>query len=506
MTDHTERVSSRSRRYRFADLRRAGLFGTMPWTMVAAIAVGLLSAWAAVATTFPWIVAAPTIAVATWVAFGRLRGRPTHAVLPALLQFWVRRLRHRHRWCRPVPLVADGDIPVALPPALVGLELFEIDADWVTPGRPVPLGVVHDRAAHLITAVLRVHGDGQFSLVDEHDQELRCDGWGSALGAFARERGDVVRVAWKDWSAPVPVSDQIGRLEVRWADEEPSGARQSYLELMHAVAPKVTDHDLLIEVSVAVGTRRTRRSGPPLHAAIDTLSDELDLFRDRLENAGLQVASVLSAADIAHAVRGRSDPVAMEQLATLRQSLAAAVGAAAPTFGPFHLAESIDHVAVDRSVHRSWWFSRWPRREVPAGWLDMLMFDTGCTRSTTMVFEPIPPSRSDHAVDRELVKREANIESRNRRGFRVTGKDRKALGEAEAREAELNAGFPEFAYVGLLTLTAPDTDTLETQAAKLEQTAAQVGVELQPLLGQQSAGWVSSLPLGRTVAERLLPA
>ena len=34
----------------------------------------------------------------------------------------------------------------------------------------------------------------------------------------------------------------------------------------------------------------------------------------------------------------------------------------------------------------------------------------------------------------------------------------------------------------------------------MELTAARSGVELQPLLAQQAAGWVSSLPLGRNVA------
>lgn len=504
MNDRNTNGESRTRRFRFADLRRAGLFGTLAWTMVGALTLAIVAAWLGVAGFLPWPVAGPFIAVGLWFAFGRVRGRPAHHVLPAMISFGVRRFRHRDRWYRPVPLVTDGEIPIALPPALDGLRLYEVDVSWMTPGRQVPVGVVHDHPAQTVTAVIRVHGDGQFSLVDDREQELRCDGWGAALGGFARERSDVVRIAWKDWSAPVPVADQIGRLEARWADEAPSPARESYIELMHAVAPKVTDHDLLVEVTVAVGGRRGPRSTPPLETALSTLSDELQLFRDRLDSAGLHVAGALTSAELIAATRSRSDPTAMEQLATFRQSLAAAVGAASPTFGPFHVDEELAVVRVDRSVHRTWWFARWPRREVPAGWLDKLIFEAGCTRTINVVFEPIPPSRSDHAVDRELVKREANIESRHQRGFRVTGKDRKALGEAETRESELNAGYPELAYVGLVTLTAPDVDMLESQASKLEQVAAQVGIELQPLVGQQAAGWASSLPLGRTVAQRVL--
>ena len=56
--------------------------------------------------------------------------------------------------------------------------------------------------------------------------------------------------------------------------------------------------------------------------------------------------------------------------------------------------EHWDHVRVDGSVHRTWWFARWPRREVPAGWLDQLLFGIPATRTVTVVFEPIAPSRS----------------------------------------------------------------------------------------------------------------
>lgn len=503
MNDHS--TESDTRGYRFADLRRVGLFGTLAWTMVTALSMAIVAAWFAVVGVVPWPLAGPVIAIGLWLAFGRLRGRPAHQVVPAIAAFAIRRVRHRHRWYRPVPLLSDGEIPLALPPALDKLDLFDMDVSWLTPGRTIPVGAVHDRVAQAITSVIRVHGDGQFSLVDDREQELRCDGWGSALGGFARERPAVVRVAWKDWSAPVPVAEQIGRLEARWADEATSPARDSYLELMHAVAPRVTDHDLLVEVTVAVAGRRTGRTTSVLEDALTTMSDELRLFRDRLDGAGLHLAGALTSAELIAATRSRSDPTALEQLATFRQSLAASVGAASPTFGPFFVEEELAAVKVDRSLHRTWWFARWPRREVPAGWLDKLIFETGCTRTITVVFEPIPPSRSDHAVDRELVKREANIESRHQRGFRVTGKDRKALGEAEARETELNAGYPELCYVGLVTLTAPDLDLLESQASRLEQTAAQVGIELQPLWGQQAAGWASSLPLGRTVAQRLVP-
>ena len=134
--------------------------------------------------------------------------------------------------------------------------------------------------------------------------------------------------------------------------------------------------------------------------------------------------------------------------------------------------------------------------------MDALMFESGCTRSLTTVFEPVPPSKSDSDVDRERTQREANIESRRRKGNIIRRADTKAVSEVEAREIELSAGFVECRYTGLVTLTAPNEDALESQGADLEQAAANAGVELQPLWGRQADGWVSSLPLGRSVARR----
>ena len=499
----------KQRRYRFSDPRRSGLFGSLAWTMLIPLTMALFAAWLAVGKILPWPVALPVIVIGGWLSFGRFRGRPAHAALPSVAAFVWKRLRHRHRWYRPVPLVTDGELPVALPSQLAGLQLYEADVTWLVPGRPLPMAVIHDRGAGTVTAIVRGSGDGQFSLLDADEQDMRLGGWGAVLGGFVREGTEVVRIAVQDWAAPLPVAEQIGRLEQRWADAPESPERRSYLRTMQVVAPKVTEHDVLVQITVTVPRKAKRgRTGGPLGAAISILSDELRLLHGRMETSGQRMTGVLSAAEVVTATRGRSDPMAMEQLATMRQSLAAAVGAAAPTFGPFHVDENLTSVRVDRSLHRTWWFARWPRREVPADWLDKLIFDSRCTRTVTFVFEPVPPSRSDRAVDKELVRREANIDNRQRRQLRVTGKDTKGLEEAQQREAELNAGFQELCFGALITLTCPngDDEILDAEAAHVEQTAAQIGVELQALWGQQGAGWVASLPLGRTLAQRVVPA
>ena len=496
-------AQARVRGYRFGERRRSGMFGTIPPALVAVGAVALLAAWVAIAGYVPVPVAVVVVAVCVWLWFGKLHQRPAHEVLPALAVWWWRRARTRNHWYRPVALVADGEQPAALPPVLAGLELFEFDIDWVSPGRHCPIGVIRDRQAATVTAVLRVCGDGQFALTDAATQDMRLDEWGAAIAGFAREQSPVSRVTFHDWTSPVPIRDTVARLESQWADEADHPARAGYLQLLRDTSATIVDHEVLIEVTVDLnripGTRRTQT----LSAGLRTVGEQTRLFAARLNTAGLRIEAVLSAAEIVSATRVRSDPSVVEQLATLRTSLASAAGVAAPTFGPMYVEDQLGAVVVDGAWHRSWWFARWPRREVSAAWLDALVFASDCTRSFTTVFEPVTPSRSDRDVDRERTQREANIETRRRKGFIVRRADEKAVAEVESRELELAAGYVECLYTGLLTLTASSCEVLEQQAADLEQAAANVGIELQPLWGRQGDGWVSSLPLGRNLARRI---
>jgi hypothetical protein len=96
----------------------------------------------------------------------------------------------RHRWCRPVPLIVDGTLPVALPKALDGLSVFEVDRPWMITGLPpATVGIIRDKTAGTITTVMPVAGDGQFALADPAAQDSKVDLWGLALAGFCREGG-----------------------------------------------------------------------------------------------------------------------------------------------------------------------------------------------------------------------------------------------------------------------------------------------------------------------------
>lgn len=491
------------RGYRYGERRRSGLFGTVPPVLAGVGIVALVAGWLAVSGYIPIPLGILVALASAWLWFGKLHDRPAHEILPALVRWSWRRLRSRNTWYRPVVLVSDGDRPVALPPVMSGLDLFEFEVPWITPGADVPIGVVRDLQAGSMTAVMRVSGDGQFALDDASDQDMRIDEWGAAIGGFSRENSPVSRVTFHDWTSPVPIRDTVAQLEARWAEEPEHPARPGYLQLLSDTSAYNINHEVLVEVTVDLGRLKKTKGESIVATGLKTVAEQTRLFAGRIQAAsGLRVEALLSASDLVTATRVRADPSVVEQLATLKRSLASATGVAAPTFGPMYLDEQLSSVTVDGAFHRSWWFASWPRREVSASWMDSLMFESGCTRSLTTVFEPLPPSKSDSDVDRERTQREANIESRRRKGNIIRRADHKAVEEVEAREHELSAGFVECRYTGLVTLTARSPEDLAVQAADLEQAAANSGVELQPLMGRQAEGWVSSLPLGRTVARQ----
>ncbi|MEM1335732.1 MAG: SCO6880 family protein, partial [Actinomycetota bacterium] len=241
--------STALRGYRFGERRRSGLFGSIPPSLALVGGTALVAAWMAIAGYVPIPVCVAAVLVCGWLWFGKVRERPAHEILPALAMWWWRRLRSRNRWYRPVALIADGEQPASLPPELSGIDLFEVDVEWPTVGHVGPLGVVRDRQAGTLTAVLRVGGDGQFGLVDPAGQDLRIDEWGSAIAGFAREHSPVARVTFHDWSSPAPIRDSVARLESTWADEAEHPARSSYLQLLRETSTTVIDHEVLVEVT-----------------------------------------------------------------------------------------------------------------------------------------------------------------------------------------------------------------------------------------------------------------
>lgn len=494
-------MSTAPRTYRLSPLVRAGLFGSMPASQVVVLGVGAALSFAGIMLRlFPW--ALLPVLVAALIAFKRVGIWSLHELIPMKLRWWTS--RDQHRWYRPVPLLAPGEqASDELPPAMAGLRLLDVDAHWLsTPGRLAGVGVVWDTLSGVVTGALRVTGDGQFSLLPADAQDARVALWGDALAAFCRERPTVCLVAWHEWSTVTRLTSPSDAER----PESPALARaaEDYAELVTNAAPKAVTHDVLVTVSADLAAVPARKARPTdaLSAGLQLLVEELRLFSVRLEAAGLAVDAPLTPAQLAQAARIRSSPFADVQHRALAGSLAAGLGVSVADTAPMATEEAWDHVRVDGAVHRTWWVEGWPRSEVPAVWMDLMLLGGACTRTVTVVFEPVAPSQSARAVDEASVALESAEASKSKRGFRVRAGERRAREEVERREHELVAGHGELAYCGLVTVSAASIEELEDAGADFEQSAAHAGLQLRPLESRHAAGWVSSLPLGRTVATR----
>jgi hypothetical protein len=485
-------------RFRFGPLDRSGWILGLGAVPCAILGVGFLVAALVLHLTAAPLVAAVPVGLAALLAVGRHDGRALHEWGAPVSGWLLLHLRGDDRWAVPVPFVGRRAIRASLPPFLAGLELA--DAIGVGPPRPGGIGVVFDRSRQLATAAFRVRG-GAFALLEADDRARVLDGWGSALAGFCRERTPVTRVGWTEWAAPASLDEHLTFVREQRRHPSDAAGLHDYLELVARAGPLTTAHETVLTVTVDARRASSRDPSAAGTLPVDALLEALRLFASRLEHAGLVVEPPLGPAELALILRLRSDPSAASRLAVRRDRLADRTRLVAPhNVGPVAVEAHWHHVRVDQAVHRCYWIAEWPRLEVPGDWLSTLLLHPGGIRTISLVHEPVPPSRSRRAVDREATRLASDEEERGRRGFRIRAQHRRAQSEVLAREQELVAGYAELRFAGFLVVTAFDAATLRDQARDWEQVAAQCGLELRALDGQHDLALAAALPLGRVPA------
>ena len=157
---------------------------------------------------------------------------------------------------------------------------------------------------------------------------------------------------------------------------------------------------------------------------------------------------------------------------------------------------------TDGAWHRALYVSDWPRLDVHATWLRDLMLYAGSVRTVAVFFEPIPRSKSQRSIVRDAAKIESDAAHRAEKGFRVGAHHRRARQAAEEREEELVAGYGEFSYAGVVTVTAQDLDELERATSDVIQVAASIGLDVRPLHGRHDLAVAATLPIARGVVPK----
>lgn len=480
------------RTYRLEPLDTSGVFLGLGIVQCVLLGGGITVAVLAITAGVPVLLAAVPIVGAALASFGRVGGHAVWEWLPLLAGWAWTRLGRGRRWEAVLPLWAGGDAKVPMPPCLGGIDIVGID--W----RPSSdLGAVRDRQRHTLTAVIPVTGP-QFVVEPRSEQERLLAGWGDVLGQFAVERGVVTHLAWSDLARPSGMDQHLA-----WIDGGPRGqahhdASDSYRELVDAGTTTAISHDIVVTITVSrdrLGRHRSGSGNADEHLERALVTSTEALLRG-LRTAGLAAEEPLDASGIQRLLRLRIDPVSVRRRATKGRLIDRLALVRSSTAGPLVLDTAWSHVRIDSAFHRTWWIGTWPRLAVPPAWLEPFLSGGGLTRTMTVVLVPVSTHQSRRRIERDLVKLESDATTKEEKGRRVDARHRRATQALLDREEELVSGFPEMAYAGLVTVSAPDLDALEEHGEIIEQLARENGMDLRLLDARQDIAWAAGLPLG----------
>ena len=230
---------------------------------------------------------------------------------------------------------------------------------------------------------------------------------------------------------------------------------------------------------------------------------QVDQLTKRCRKADLHVSDPLSAPELARALRVRLDPTVVQTLDRRGRALGDLAGLVSPANGgPLATELFWGHWVVDNSYHRSFLMADWPRQPVGSTWMSDLILYGQVRRSVVVIHEPVPPRATQKAIEAAATKLGSDEDHRQRTGFRVGAKHRRAKEAVDELDDEIEAGYGAFSYVGVVVVSAPSLEALEKGCSDVDDVAASCGIELRALNGRHDLGVATSLPLARDLARK----
>ena len=471
----------------FSRLTRRGILLGLSLPQLIVLGIAILTVVASLYTAggmgLAWT--SPVWAGAALLAVVPASGRKLIEWVPILARWTLRtylgQLIHRRRVIAPRPAGT-----LALPGDAASLR------EWEDP--ETGAGMIHDPHAQTLTVILGVSHPA-FVLLDPGEQQRRVAGWGRVLAAACRS-ARIARIQVSERTLP----DSGTGLAEWWAThgtDDGSWAATTYAQLIDRAGPAGERHATTISLALDMkaAARQIRTAGGGIRGAAAVLRQEMTTLMTALRAAELSSTGWLTPGEVAVILRSAYDPAAapaLERHGSLGRDLA--------TAGPVAVTETWERLRSDSAHHAVLWITEWPRSQVYPGFLAPLVLTGGILRTLALHYTPV---RADQAA-RDLRKKKTELIS-DAAQRRKIGQIEDASASAELddvlqQEADLTAGHGVLRVTGLISISAPTVDELDTAVAAVEQSAIQASCETRRLVGQQAQAFTAAaLPLCRTV-------
>ncbi len=487
MSSQQNTVEFGLRAVQFSRLTRRGILLGLSLPQLIVLAIGVLSIVGALYVGGGMLLAwtAPVWLFCAALAWTPVGGRKLIEWVPVTAR-WVARTQKRQTVFRRRIVKPRPAGTLALPGDAAALR------EWEDP--ETGAAMIHDPHSQTLTAIVGVSHPA-FVLLDPGEQERRVATWGRVLATACRS-GRIARLQVCERTLPDGGSGLVEWWRQHGRDDG-SWTSTVYRELIDRAGPAGERHATTISLALDLraAARQVRTNGGGIKGAAAVLRQEMTTLVTALRAAELTVGTWLTPAEVAVILRSAYDPAAAALLERHGD-----IGRSITTAGPVAVTESWDRLRSDSAHHAVLWISEWPRSQVYPGFLAPVLLSSGIQRAFSLICTPI---RSDQAA-RDIRKKKTELISdaaqRQKMGRIEDASQTAEYGDVLQQEADLTAGHGVLRYTGLISISAPTTEELDTAVAAIEQAAIQASCETRRLVGQQAQAFtVAALPLCRTI-------
>lgn len=419
----------------------------------------------------------------TWVRAG---GRPLVEWVPVCC-WWLWRttggqLAYRRRIVTPRP---EGTL--ALPGDMARLREY---VDPVT-----GTGMIHDPTGATLTVAVSVSHPA-FVLLDPAEQHRRVTSWGRVLATVCRS-GRVSALQVLERTLPDSGQGLAEWWAAHGAPGDTSWVATTYAQLIDRAGPAGERHatTLSLSLDMRAAGRQIRTAGGGIKGAANVLRQEMSTLLAALRAADLDPSGWLTTGELAVMLRTAYDPAigpTLERHGQLGHQLA--------TAGPVAVVETWDRLRTDSGFHAVLWISEWPRAMTYPGFLAPVTLSTGVQRSISLLCTPMRTDQAVRDIRKKKVEYISDANQRARIGQIEDASQSVEYQDVLRQESDLTAGHGLLRYTGLIAVTAPTVDELDSAVAAIEQAAIQASCETRLLVGQQAAAFTAAaLPLARRI-------